>query len=603
MLQAQCKVAESEVSCIDLKFSEDQLSRVEASLESLEQRVPMDANVVEQSEASSDLIISSEADHIEKLDEAHNERIHEDELSRGEASLELLEQKVPMDANIVEQAEARPELIISSETDHIEKLDEAHNERIHEEAIPSATLGSEDSSDDDSEEDSEEDSEAESERNDRPKEEVAPSSTLDSTEESEQNDRPKQEVAPSSTLDSAKEESEQVDRPKQEVAPSSTLDSDEDSEEDSDDDSDDDSEEGSDEDSASDEVRKQDSEEAASTEQLQRKRSAGSDPDSTDTSEEPVKQTHVSEVDRGSEDSSDDETRESDEESDSDSQEDSAEDIPDESPSKKSHVDGVSLESSTAKDAQETMSATALWRAGILGLESPKSSPSKVSQTLNFRLPHSPAFEPAKLAPQLQVSMSNTAKGDHPRVQGAAHSINRLIETSKHKPSRCMSEGRIPPHQPDARVAVSHTHPTLSERPLDWPLDSLKARARAPAPLPRQVTPPQNAYPLKYAPPARDADSWEYERIIPTKNVVQVVKLEGKPYVRKGRKEMEQEIVARSGQSKKGGLNGIYRPLVQAQERRPPRVQSLPSLPGSSRAHPILGNVQLGSPQRFAGIA
>jgi len=399
-----------------------------------------------------------------------------------------------------------------------------------------------------------------------------------------------------------------------ENAPSPSLDSEDDSE----DGSEDDSEEESDEESASDEECSRQSEEETNEERVRKEQCSEADSESKGTTEQPIKPKSLAEADRESEDSSDNETSGSDEETDDDSQEDSAEDTEnhvDQRPSpkivetsfhdKSRKTQGANdlIEISPAEDVQKTMSATALWRAGILGLESPSSSPSKVSPVRSSRPPHAPPFEVAKLSPTLQVDIPNVAKGDHV-AQGSDQSFggNRVIDRSKHKASRCMSEGRIPHRQMDSRVAVSHTRPSPSERqPPERHIDSLKARAKAPAPLPRHVPPPQNACTLKYAPPLRDVDSWEYEKILP-RDIVQVVRLESKPYIRKGRKEMEQDIVSRPGKSKINGLSGIYRPLVQNQERRPPRVQSLPSLPASSRSHQLVRDVQLGSPQRFTGI-
>mmetsp|Transcript_92273 Transcript_92273/g.143940 ORF Transcript_92273/g.143940 Transcript_92273/m.143940 type:complete len:1022 (-) Transcript_92273:41-3106(-) len=315
-------------------------------------------------------------------------------------------------------------------------------------------------------------------------------------------------------------------------------------------------------------------------------------------------------IEEKNEDSSDNDTAESDEETDDESQDDSAESIQTKEQQRNESLDdsknstevGNLGEILPAVEVQKAMSETALWRAGILGLESPSSSPCKASVS---RPPHAPPFEVAKLSPSLQDRMPNVAKGKT-IAQGKDHSLEGSggIEKSKPQALRSLSEGRIPQRQMDSRVAVSHTHPRQSERQLpDRPIDSLKARAKAPVPLPRHVPPPQMECTLQYAPPARDYDSWQYEKIFPAKDIVQVVRLEGKPYVRKGRKEMEEEIAGRHGKSRMNGLCGIYRPLVQNQERRAPRVQSLPSLPASSRSQHLLRDVQLGSPQRFVGIS
>lgn len=286
------------------------------------------------------------------------------------------------------------------------------------------------------------------------------------------------------------------------------------------------------------------------------------------------------------------------------------------------------------------MSDTAIWRAGVLGQESterPKISPKhftfntplsppsndpQATSTSAGKPPYAPPFEVAKLpvgltsAALASMGTGSSSMGPVPCSRGSGRSSGQGSAPSSgmRQCQRASSQGRLPQQHVDSRMAVSHAHPDILERHPD----SLMARARAPAPLPRFVAPPQGSCQLglgpppkdswesqlKYAPPPRD--SWEYDKVGFPKDVVQVVRLESKPYVRKNPREPEQEIFSRRRRAKINGLSNVYGPLVQTQQRQPPRVQSLPTLP-SSRS-PQLSRLEAqslihGSPQRLAAIS
>jgi len=299
-----------------------------------------------------------------------------------------------------------------------------------------------------------------------------------------------------------------------------------------------------------------------------------------------------------SEDESEDEDAKQAAESDEESSDESGDESPKQSakPSKmamalrllQSNPDAVEVEErpcpqpKPSKGMKSEMSETAIWRAGILG---PSKSP-KLDAALKQKAVELAFGSSAKL--DLQASPEGTpATGSRPPFAppfevakfpaGYPGCVEPTSDSGRGNKGiqqyhRAASEGRFPKQHVDPRMAVSRAQENLEKHP-----DSLLARARAPAPLPRFVSAPQGPSQLKYPPPARDA--WEYEKVAFSRDVVQVVRLESKPYVRKGRKEMQNDNGSRS---KLSGLGGIYGPLVQSQERQPmqrmPRVQSLPAL-------------------------
>jgi len=193
-------------------------------------------------------------------------------------------------------------------------------------------------------------------------------------------------------------------------------------------------------------------------------------------------------------------------------------------------------------------------------------------------------------------------------VSGDRH--NSATSSGRQSKGRASSEGQLRPLQHvEPRMAVSRAPQELLEK--HPPIDSLLARARAPAPLPRYVAPPQPQSQIKYNPPARDA--WEYDKVTFVRDVVQVARLENKPYVRKGAKELEEELTARRRRGKISGLSNIYGPLVQMkakerepQRRQPPRVHSLPALPAARSSPSCFTEVQAlnhVSPQRLMALA
>lgn len=274
---------------------------------------------------------------------------------------------------------------------------------------------------------------------------------------------------------------------------------------------------------------------------------------------------------------------------------------------------------------KQSMSDTAVWRSGVLGpTHSPKldaalaqkaaelafgsfsgsnlsaSLAPQCSPCIGSRPPYAPAFEVAKFPagyPPSNVGPTAGSGRDSGRGSSSSSGLQQV--------HRAASEGRFPKHvdfQNNPRKGVSRALENLEKHP-----DSLLARARAPQALPRFVAPPQGP---SYAPPARD--SWEYDRVDP-RAVVNVVRLESQPYVRKGRTESQNN---RQSRGKQGGLDGIYGPLVQMKEReREPRsrmmqkVRSLPALapshspppPSQFDAHPLFQALS-GSSQRLIDI-
>jgi hypothetical protein len=96
--------------------------------------------------------------------------------------------------------------------------------------------------------------------------------------------------------------------------------------------------------------------------------------------------------------------------------------------------------------------------------------------------------------------------------------------------------------------------------------------------------------------------------------VVQVVRLESRPYVRKGRKEFEQDVASQRFRSNIKTAGGVYGPLVQMKERNPqersmPRGQSLPALGVAHSAQLSMSRLEAanalfhGSPPRFQAIS
>jgi len=200
--------------------------------------------------------------------------------------------------------------------------------------------------------------------------------------------------------------------------------------------------------------------------------------------------------------------------------------------------------------------------------------------------------------------------------QGSGRASSRSSSQGTSAPSnrkqlhRVASEGRLPQKHANSRVVASHTHLSRQEL-LEKHPQSLLARARAPAPLPRFVSGPNAPTPeeqrLQYAPPTRDL--WEYEKVAP-RDMVQVVRLEAKPYTRKGRRELMQDVASQRFRSNVKCASGLYEPLVRdAQQRPPPRVQSLPAL--NAARSPELSRQRLEaaqslfngcSPQRFTAM-
>jgi len=253
------------------------------------------------------------------------------------------------------------------------------------------------------------------------------------------------------------------------------------------------------------------------------------------------------------------------------------------------------------------MSETQAWRANVLGHEcvaSPAPSPvqhltlkpvAKASPVVG-RPPYAPAFEVAKLPaglPTVDTGAASRSSG-HAKGQGSAASSGRQ------QVNRAASEGRFSQRNVDyGRMAVFHAPLDALEYREMHP-DSLLARARAPAPLPSRVAAPQGPCQPRYAPPERD--TWELPGFPrdAAKSVVQVMRLESKPYVRSGQCAPEQEFNS-NHQKKKGGLSGIYGALVQPRQRALTRVQSLPFLPQCPS--PEMSRVDAyGSPQRFLAI-
>jgi hypothetical protein len=288
-------------------------------------------------------------------------------------------------------------------------------------------------------------------------------------------------------------------------------------------------------------------------------------------------------------------TQDSDEEL---SQEDSEDEGSSEDTSEDESVDPT--EASVASQSMErAMSATAEWRAAVLGQENSErkaepASPSKLVKLMQAisvpagKPPHAPPFEVAKLPISLPsrtaIAPSNVAAGSSGRGSGRSSGQNSA-PSSGARQHRALSEGPRQLPRADPRAGV---YPAQLERAAQH-VDSLLARARAPAPLPRYVAPPQTQNQLKYNPPARD--SWEYEKVpnveVPkvafTRDIIQVARLETKPYSRKGAKDP-----APSRRDRLNGLSNIYGPLVQRQQQhqqKPSRVQSLPALPGTRSPH------------------
>ena len=254
------------------------------------------------------------------------------------------------------------------------------------------------------------------------------------------------------------------------------------------------------------------------------------------------------------------------------------------------------------------MSETQLWQANVLGhdcVASPAPSPvlqltlkplAKTSAVAG-RPPYAPPFEVAKIPACSGLPACASSSG---RNSGRSNGQGSSASSGRHQVNRAASEGRFSQRNVDyARVAVSHVPLDPIEYREMHP-DSLLARARAPAPLPRNVVAPQGPCQPRHALPERD--NWElpgFPRDV-AKDVVQVVRLESKPFVRKGQRVLEQEFNS-THQAKIGGLNGIYGALVQPRQRGPARVQSLPFLP-QSRSPEITRVEAYGSPQRFLAM-
>jgi len=291
----------------------------------------------------------------------------------------------------------------------------------------------------------------------------------------------------------------------------------------------------------------------------------------------------------------------------------SSEEASDEEPEEEESQDLASA-SATASDMKKFLSETAIWRAGVLGHELHLKPPDAIPPLSGYpskpkielvesmqspppvagRPPYAPPFEVAKLSTSLQsaeIASPSSASGN--RGSGRSNAQNSIPRQCH----RAASEGRSAQAHVDSRMVVSHAHLVALEKHPD----SLLARARAPAPLPRFVAPPQAA-----SEPSRpEKDSWEYDKVAPPRHVVQVVRLEGKPYVRgKGPEDFRQEVSARRRQCKLSNLNSVYRPLVQdsEQQRQPARVQSLPALQPSRLSSMPKLEAHYGVPNRFTAI-